>query len=56
MADGILVPQLGIEPISLASEGGLLTTGPPGKSLSHCFAVWFLVQQPEHSWFLSHHQ
>ena len=29
---GILVPQPGIEPESLALEGGFLTTGPPGKS------------------------
>ena len=32
MACGILVPQLGIEPLSPALEGGFLTTGPPGKS------------------------
>ena len=31
-ACGILVPQPGIEPTSLAFGGGLLTTGPPGKS------------------------
>ena len=30
---GILVPQPGIEPTPPALEGGLLTTGPPGKSL-----------------------
>ena len=29
---GILVPKSGIKSISLASEGGFLTTGPPGKS------------------------
>ena len=32
-ACGILVPPLGIKPVSPALEGGLLTTGPPGKSL-----------------------
>ena len=30
-ACGILVPQPGIEPMSLAFEGRFLTTGPPGK-------------------------
>ena len=29
---GILVPRPGIEPMSPALEGGLSTTGPPGKS------------------------
>ena len=32
VACGILVPQPGIKPASPALEGGLLTTGPPGKS------------------------
>ena len=31
-ACGILIPQPGIKPASPASEGGFLTTGPPGKS------------------------
>ena len=31
-AHEILVPQPGIEPESLALEGEILTTGPPGKS------------------------
>ena len=31
---GILVPQLGVEPELPALEGRVLTTGPPGKSLS----------------------
>ena len=31
---GILVPQPEIEPMSPALEGGFLTTGPPGKSVS----------------------
>ena len=31
-AYGILVPRPGIEPAFPASEGGSLTTGPPGKS------------------------
>ena len=30
----ILVPRLGIEPVSPALRGGFLTTGPPGKSPS----------------------
>ena len=32
VACGILVPRSAIEPASPALEGGLLTTGPPGKS------------------------
>ena len=32
VACGILVPRPGIEPTSPALEGGVLTTGPPGKS------------------------
>ena len=32
MACGILVPRLGIEPMSPALAGKFLTTGPPGKS------------------------
>ena len=32
-AGGILVPPLGIEPTPSALQGGLLITGPPGKSL-----------------------
>ena len=32
-ACGILVPSPGIEPASSALQGGVLTTGPPGKSL-----------------------
>ena len=31
-ACGILGPQPGTEPASLALQGGFLTTGPPGKS------------------------
>ena len=29
----LLVPQLGIKPVSPALQGGYLTTGPPGKPL-----------------------
>ena len=36
-ARGILVPQPGMELLSLALEGGFLTTGPPAKSLLRCF-------------------
>ena len=32
-ACGILTPRPGIEPISSALEGKVLTPGPPGKSL-----------------------
>ena len=31
-ACGILVPRTGIEPMFPALQGGLLTTGPPGRS------------------------
>ena len=37
VACGILVPQPGIEPMSLASEDRFSTTGPPGMSLSSLF-------------------
>ena len=33
MARGILAPLPGIELVSPALEGGVLTTGPPGESL-----------------------
>ena len=39
MACGILVRQPGLEPASPTLEGGFLTTGPPGKSLSVVFEV-----------------
>ena len=38
LACGILVPQLGVIPMSLASRGGFLATGPPGKSHQWLFA------------------
>ena len=38
-ACGILVPQPGTEPASLALQGGLLTTGPPGKSCMLTFEL-----------------
>ena len=34
---GILVPQPGIEPVSLKWKCGVLATGPPGKPLSYIF-------------------
>ena len=36
-ACGIYVPRPGIEPVSPALQGGFLTTGPPGKSLTQPF-------------------
>ena len=42
MAWGILVPGLGIEPLSPALEGRFLTTGPPGKSLKLYFKAYIL--------------
>ena len=41
VARGILVPWPGIEPPSLALEGGVLTTGPPGES-SFSKSLWSL--------------
>ena len=38
-ARGFLVPRPGIEPVSSALEGRILTTGPPGKSLSEKFFI-----------------
>ena len=34
------LPGLGIEPVSLASQGGFLTTGPPGKPFSVDFNLF----------------
>jgi hypothetical protein len=39
---GILVPRPGIEPVSLALEGGFLATGSPGKSLKAYFFLFIL--------------
>ena len=38
----ILVPPPGIEPVSLALEGGFLATGSPGKSLKVYFFLFIL--------------
>ena len=46
-ACGILVPQLGIKPTSPELEGGFLTTGPPGKSLSQFFFLSFCAVSSE---------
>ena len=44
-ACGILVPQPGIKPMSPALEGGFLTTGPPGKSLTTIFFKRILMER-----------
>ena len=44
MACGILVPRPGTELVSPALEGGILTTGPPGKSCNQ-FLCWEPVGQ-----------
>ena len=51
----ILVPQPGIKLLSLALEGGFLTTGPPEKSLLCCFLrPWYPeASKPKHLKFLS---
>ena len=46
-ACGILVPWPGIEPVSPALEGGILTTGPTGKSPS--FYIWLVFISLESS-------
>ena len=42
-ASGILASRLGIEPIPLALEGEVLTSGPPRKSLKLFVLYWSLV-------------
>ena len=39
------LPGSGMEPASLALQGGLLTTGPPGKPLN-IFLTWSLHKLP----------
>ena len=46
-ACGILAPQPGIEPVPLALEGKVLTTGPAGKSLTSLLKFASLV----HLWY-----
>jgi len=46
-ACGILVSQPGVEPASLGLHGGLLSTGPPGKSHNPCIFVGFIVHALE---------
>ena len=41
-ACGILIPQAGIRPVSLALQGGFLTTGPPGKPPDPLFFLLLL--------------
>ena len=43
VAWGILVPRPGIEPVSLALEGGFLATGSPGKSLK-VYSFLFILE------------
>ena len=44
IACGILVSQVGIEPMSPALQGGFLTPGPPGKSLLLLLSSFSRVQ------------
>ena len=44
-ACGIIVPQAGIKPTGPALEDGVLTTGPPGKSLQ-CVFYAYNISQP----------
>ena len=43
------LPASGMEPASLASQGGFLTTGPPGKPLN-TFLTWSLHKLPMNHW------
>ena len=40
---GILAPGLGVEPVSAALEGKVLTTGPSGKSQVNTFMKWVVI-------------
>ena len=40
---GILAPRLGVEPVSAALEGKVLTTGPSGKSQVNTFMKWIII-------------
>ena len=51
MACGILVLQLGIEPMSPALAGGFLTTGPPGKTSKIIFVILVLSCIASEVWF-----
>ena len=58
MTCGILVPWLGIEPLSPALEGRFLTTGPPGKSQEVTFGIFNLLddrgKKQSYMWHLRH--
>ena len=49
-ARGVLLPGPGIKPTSSALEGGFLTTGPPGKSLSLHLLPLLFIPRPVASW------
>ena len=40
---GILAPGLGVEPVSAALEGKVLTTGPSGESQVNTFMKWVVI-------------
>ena len=48
----ILVPQPVIEPMPPASEGGFLTTGPPGKSHGRCI-FWNATEPFQTCWIIN---
>ena len=43
MACGILVPQVGMEPVFLPWRYGILTSGPPGKSFKKTFFLILFI-------------
>ena len=47
MAGGTLVPWPGIESLPPALEGGILTTGPPGKSLDEPWKHYVQISQTQ---------
>ena len=55
VACGILLPRLGIEPVSPALEGGFLTIGPPGESLDSSFEICFCALGPRKVWLAGPH-
>ena len=45
-ACGIEAPRPGIKPVLPALDGKILTTGPPGKSLSGSYLLFLLMYTP----------
>ena len=52
VAYGILLPGLGIEPLPLQWECGVLTTGPPGRSWVALLKVAQWISREDRTWIL----